>query len=141
MLHRQAWSFVLIVQNPAFALGDYMVTELVARHFIAPLTKCAFSKFLNIAFMHQRHRAPLVLDGMLNGHAHQSLGARNRNRFDANAGIITDSLLGIGQHCVVQEIKQLLYFRRTLFPFDSSINILSIFAEDHYIKLFRMLYW
>ena len=91
--HREVGVLVFVVEDPALTLGNDLSAKLLRGHFIPPGTERAFCKFLNIAFMNQRYRLQLVLQSMLNGDANQSLGASDRDGFDAHAGIEPNLLL------------------------------------------------
>ena len=80
-----------IAQDPAFALGHGVLAELLGRHFVAPLAERAFGELLDVALVHQRHGLASRLERMLDGIAHQPLGAEDRNRLDAHAGVARGS--------------------------------------------------
>src|ERR1041385_1893114 len=140
LLHAKVGILVFVVQDPALAFGYDLVAELIASHFIAPFAKSAFSKFLDVALMHQSHRAAFVVHRVLDRHAHQAFGAEDGNRLDADSGIFADTLLRPRQHSIVQVLDQLLDVRSSLLPFDAGINIFSVLAEDDHVELLRMLY-
>src|SRR6266478_7656414 len=77
---------------------------------------------------------------MLDGHAHQALGASHRNRFDTDAGIEADLLFTALQHVFVKEFDQALRIRCAFFPFDPDVNVLRVFAEDNDVHALGMLH-
>src|SRR5581483_6174727 len=123
---------------PALAFGDDLITELGGGQFVAPLPECAFGELLNVALVHQRDHAPLVLQRMPDGHAHQTLGAGDGNRLNADPGILPHLFSARLQHFVVNEADDLLCFRRALLPFDADVHILGILTEDDHVHLLRM---
>ena len=87
--------------------------------------------------MHNRQTRFVIVNGVLQGLAHQTLGAFARDRLDADAGRTREADLG-DAHFLLQEIDQLLGFVRLGFKLDSGINVFGVFAEDHHIGLLRL---
>ena len=75
-----------------------------------------------------------VFDGVLNGAAHQALGAGDAHGLDADAGIGPD----LGAHLVAEEIDHLAGLGRALAPLDAGVNVLGILAEDDDVEQFGM---
>lgn len=86
-------TLVFIVNDPALTLGNDFVAKFLCGEFISPLAECTLGEFLNVAFVNEGDGFSFVIESMLNGHAHQALGAGYGNGFDADAGIEADLLL------------------------------------------------
>src|SRR5207248_11119696 len=74
------------------------------------------------------------------GHADQALGSGDGDGLDTDTGIRSDSLARALQHVVVQEINELLRFRRAFLPLHPGIHVFCVLAKDHDIHALRMLY-
>ena len=72
---RQLRVLILVIQNPALALGDYLIAKLFGGKLVSPLAERALGKLLDISFVHQRHRFPSALQSVLDRHPHQPLGS------------------------------------------------------------------
>jgi hypothetical protein len=60
------------------------VAELLRRHLVAPVLEGALGELHDVALVDQRHRRPLVVDGVLDRLAHQPLAAELADRLDAD---------------------------------------------------------
>ena len=87
LFDRQARVRFEVAEDPALALRHRLVAEFLHRDFVAPLAKCAFGEFLDIALVHQRDGLAAVLEREADGYAHQPLGSGNGDRLDADAGV------------------------------------------------------
>ena len=130
----------MVVDDPALALGDDLVAELLRGQLVSPLAECAFGELLDVALVHEGHRLAIVGQRVLDGHAHQALGAGDGDRLDADAGVLAHLLVGAGQHLVVEEVDQLLGLRRSLLPLDAGVNVFRVLAEDHDVHALGMLH-
>ena len=88
--------------------------------------------------MHQGHRLALVVDGVLDRTADQTLGAFGRHRLDADGGGLGETDFGHA-HFILQEFDDFFYFWRAGFPFDAGVDVFGVLAEDHHVDLFRCL--
>ncbi len=88
--------------------------------------------------MHQRHRAALVVDGVLDRATDQALGAIDRHRLDADGRGLGKADLGHA-HFLLQEFDDFFHFRRAGFPFHAGVDVFGVFAKDHHVDLFRCL--
>ena len=138
LLDREARIGFEIAEDPALALGHGLIAKLFRCDFIAPLAESAFGELLDVALVHQRDRLALILDGILNGDAHQPLGAGDGDGLDADAGVRAD--LFLAAHVVVQEVDQLLRLGRAFAELDAGVDVLGVLAEDHDVELLRMLH-
>ncbi len=84
------------------------IAKFIDCDFIAPFAERALGELLDISFVHQRDGFALVLQRELNRNAHQALGSGDRNRLDANAGILANLFLRARQHVVVEEVENFL---------------------------------
>ena len=62
--------FIFIIQNPALALGYDLVAEFLCGQFVSPFSKRAFSKLLDVSFMHQGYSPAAILQRELDRHSH-----------------------------------------------------------------------
>src|SRR5438270_5258544 len=131
---------VLVVENPALALGNDLVAKFLRGQFVAPLAKSALGELLDVALVNQGYTLAAVLERELNGHANQALGSGHRYRFDANTRIEANLLLPALQHVFVEEFDQLGGLRCSLLPLDTGVNVLSVLPENDDIHALRMLY-
>src|SRR5437870_1185692 len=129
---------IFVIQNPALALGDNLVAELLSREVITPLAEGALGELLDIALVHQRDTLLASLKSGLDSHAHQALGSGHGNGFDADPRVQPNLLLAALQHFLVEEIYQLGNFGRTLLPLDPGINIFRVLAEDGQVHALGM---
>ncbi len=115
---------------PASASVTQTSRELLLDQFVAPVAEGALGELHDVALVHQGYAAALVLDGVLDGPADQALGAGDAHGLDADAGIRAD----LRAHLVVEEVDDLLGFRRALLPLDSGVDVLGVLAEDDHVE-------
>ena len=82
-----------VAEDPALALGHGLVAELLGGNFVAPLAEGALGELLDVALVHQGDGLAAGLERVADGIAHQALGAEDRDRLDADAGIAADLFL------------------------------------------------
>ena len=70
---------------------DLLRAELALRERVAPVAEGALGELHDVALVHERHRAPVVVDRVLDRLAHQALGAFARHRLDADAGRVREA--------------------------------------------------
>ena len=75
----------------------------------------------------------VIFDRVLDGAAHEPLGACGRHGLDADAGIFADFLRRAGEHFVVEEVDQLFSFGSAGAPFDSRVHVFGVFAKDDHV--------
>ena len=78
-----------------------------------------------------------MLQGIFNGRTHQTLCTFYRNRLDTERRGLGEAHL-LHSHLIPQKRVKLLCFRRSLFPFDSGINVFCILTEDVHVDLLRI---
>ena len=140
LLDGETGILVLVVNDPALALGDDMSAEFFGGEFISPLAERAFGELLDVAFVDERNRFVFIVESMLDGHAHQTFRAGYGHGFDADAGIEADLLLAAFQHVMVKEFDQAFGVGRAFFPFDAGVNVFCVFAEDDDVHALGMLH-
>ena len=128
---------ILIVQDPALALGHHVLAKFLRGQLVTPIAKRSLRKFLNVSLVHQRHHVALVFQRMNDRPPHQPLGSHRRHRLDPHAGIFAYFLRGPFQHLGIQKINQLLRFHRAGPPFDPRVHVFGVFPEDHHVHAFR----
>ena len=85
LLDGQTGILVFVVEDPALTFGDGLVAEFFDGELVSPLAERAFGELLDVALVDEGHRLALVVNGMVDGHADQTLGTGHRHRFDADA--------------------------------------------------------
>src|ERR1700674_1041456 len=140
LLDSESGILVLVVNDPALALGDDMSAEFFRGEFVSPLAERTFGELLDVAFVYERDRLVLVVESMLDGHAHQTFRAGHGHGFDADAGVEADLLLAAFQHVLVEEFDQAFGVGRAFFPFDSGVNVFCVLAEDDNVHALGMLH-
>ncbi len=129
-----------IAQNPALALGDGLIAELLHRDFVAPFAESALSELLDVALVHQGDGLASCFERGADGVAYQALGAKDGDRLDAHSGVIADLLLAALEQVVVEEVDETGGVRAALLELDARIHILGVFAEDDDVQLLGMLH-
>ncbi len=122
---------------PGGQLGfvGYLVAEL-HRHLVAPVLEGPFGVLHDVALVHQGDGGPLVIYGVFQGHADQTLAAALGHGLDA------DGRGGVegAAHFGIEEMNQFLGLGAGGLPFDPGIDILGVFPEDHHVDQFRRLH-
>src|SRR5690606_19539352 len=91
LLDRQVRVLVLVVEDPALALGDDVVAELLARHVIAPVAERALGELHDVALVDERHALAPVLERVADARGHEALRTERRDRLDAYAAALADA--------------------------------------------------
>jgi hypothetical protein len=84
--------------------------------------------------VHDGHRLAVVVDGVLDGGAHQAFGAFARDRLDADARGVREADL-LDAHLVLQELDDLLAGVGAGGPLDAGVDVFRVLAEDHHVDL------
>ncbi|MNS72178.1 hypothetical protein D3C72_1055790 [compost metagenome] len=84
--------------------------------------------------MHQGQRLAVVVHHVLQGLAHQALGALAGHRLDANATVLVEADLG-NAHFLLEELDHLVRLGRAGLPLDAGIDVLGVLAEDHHVHI------
>jgi len=122
---------------PQFILGEGVLAELVAGHFVAPGAERALGVLHDVALVHDGHALALALDGVAQGETHQALAGEGADRFDTQAAALEE----LRAHFLAQEAGQLLVLRRPGLVLDPRVDILGILAEDDHIHVLRLAHW
>ncbi|MNZ67932.1 hypothetical protein D3C78_861900 [compost metagenome] len=89
--------------------------------------------------MHQGHRAAIVVHGILQRLAHETLGAFQGNRLDADAAVLGEADL-LDAHFLGEELDDLLRLRGTGFPLHAGVDVFGVLTEDHHVHITRLLH-
>ena len=103
---------------------------------VAPVLERPLGELHDVALVHEGHRSAVFIDGVLQGLAHQALGALHRDRLDADAAVAREADLAHA-HALLQKADDLLRPRRIRLPFDPGVDVLGILAEDHHVGFVR----
>ena len=79
--------------------------------------------------MHERDTRAIVLDGVLDRGADQTLGTRLRNRLDADSGVLTDG----PAEALLQQRDELVGLGCSLFELEARVDVFGVLAEDHHV--------
>jgi len=121
---------------PELVLGDGTVAELVPGDLVAPVAERALGEFHDVSLVHQGHRFPVVVDGVLYRLAHQVLRIDDTDRLDADASVQRD----LRVHLLGQEVDQLLRLRAPLLPFNAGVHVFHVLPVDDHIHFLGLLY-
>ncbi len=88
--------------------------------------------------MNQGQGVTVVVDGVLQGLADQTLGASLGNRLDTDTAHVGETDL-LDAHFFGQELDDLLGFRGTGFPLDTGVDVFGVLAEDDHVDITRLL--
>ena len=113
---------------------DQLRTELFLSQGISPVTETAFGVFHDVAFVNNGHIGLVVVNCVLDGFAHQTLSTFTRNGLDADTRGIGETNFGHA-HFIDQKLDQLFRLVALGFVFNTGVNVLRVFAEDHHMGL------
>ncbi|MNV15132.1 hypothetical protein D3C71_1058450 [compost metagenome] len=119
------------------AAVDQLGAEFLGGQVVAPVTEATFGELHDVALVDQGHAGLVVVDGVLEGLAHEALGAFARNRFDADARGVGEADL-LDAHLVLQELDELLGLVAFGFELDAGVDVFRVLAEDHHVGLVRL---
>jgi hypothetical protein len=95
-----------VAEDPAFALGDDVLAELLDGDFITPLAECALSELLDVALVDQGDGLAAHFQRALDGVADQALGGEDADGLDADAGVGADFFLAAFEQVFVDELNE-----------------------------------
>ncbi len=72
--HHLAGRLLAAVDAVQLVFSDGLIREFVPRQLVAPVPERAFRELHDVALVHQGHAVAAVVDGVLNGFAHQPFG-------------------------------------------------------------------
>ncbi len=116
-----------IVHDAVFELNLGIFFSHFARHFKEKTVR----EFHDIGLVNGRHFLAFVLTRVVKGKFHDSFGAGHGDRFDADAGILTD--LVFGKFLNLRDKFQDL--RSALLELDPGVKVFGILAHDHEIDI------
>ncbi len=125
VLDEQLVAGVAVAVVPA----DGHVGELLAHELVAPFAERALGELLDVALVHQRHRAALAVERVLDGGADEALGSHGRDRLDPDARELPDG----PAHLVAQVGGELLRLRRAGLHLVAGIDVLGVLPEDDHV--------
>src|SRR5215813_5117499 len=123
----------------ALVPADRLVAKLTLGERVAPLHEHAFRVLLDVALVHERDVATVVLDRIADRRPNEPLRAFLRHRLDADRGGVRKADL-VDLHVVLQELHDLLRFGRPLLPLDAGVDVFGVLPEDHHVDLLGMLH-
>src|SRR5438552_4728437 len=116
-----------------------LVAELALGQRVAPLHEHAFGVLLNVALVDEGDVLAVVLDGIADGGADETLRALLRHRLDADGGRVREADL-VDLHLALEELDHFLGLGRPLLPLDAGVDVLGVLPEDHHVDLVRPLH-
>ncbi len=120
--------------GPHFLFGHDPVAKLLLRHLVPPVAERPFGELHDVPLVDQRDGLSIVVDGVLNGHADQTLRAGFRHRLDADARVRPDAL----PHLALEELDHFLCFRCATRPFDPGVHVFGVLPENDDVHQFRV---
>ena len=126
-----------ILEREPGSTVDLRRPKLLARHLVSPLTEGALGVLHNVALVHECDRPLVPLDAVLDRLAHQALRAFARYRLDADSGAGGETDLGHTEF-LLQEVNKLLYFLRSRWVLDASVNVFGVLSEDGHVDQIRV---
>ena len=109
--------------------ADRDVGELLPHELVAPVAKRAFGELLDVPLVHERDTRAIVLDGVLDRGADQTLGTRLRDRLDADSGVLADG----PAEALLQQRDELVGLGCSLFELEARVDVFGVLAEDHHV--------
>ena len=89
--------------------------------------------------MYDCHTWQIVVDCVLQSLANQTLGTLLRHRLDANTAVLWEANFGHAK-LVLQDLNQLVRFRRSCLILHARIDVFRVLAENHHVGFFRLLH-
>ena len=119
---------------------DHLRTELLLRHLVGDVAEQTLGEFHDVALVHDGQRLAIVGDDVVEGGTHQTGGAFDRDRLDADAGSRRETDF-LDPHFLFQEGDHFFRAFRLRGPFDTGIDVFGVLAEDHHIGQFGIFQW
>ena len=105
---------------------------------ITPILEGTFGELHDVALVHQGHGVAIVVDGILDGSTHQTLGTGLGHRLDADTAGLGEANF-LHAHLVLQEGDHFLGLFAIRLPLDTGVDVFGVFAEDHHVSQIRTL--
>ena len=70
-----------------FFFGNHLVAKFLFREFVTPVAKGAFGELHDVTFVDQGNALTMIINRVLDGLSHQSLGAKGADRLDPKTRI------------------------------------------------------
>ena len=121
--------------------GVDLAGELALGQGVAPVAEGALGELHDVALVDERDALPLVGDGVLDGGAHQPLGALAGDRLDADADGLgeADLLVHPWGSSSLRNASTFLASAVPALELDAGVDVLGVLAEDHHVDLLGML--
>ncbi len=119
--------------------GVHFVAEFALCHRVAPVAEGPFGELHDVAFMHQRHRAPSILQRVVDGRLHQALRSLSGDGFQAQPGTARKADLGKGFRLILfHPGQELLVVSGSFLKLYASVNVFGVFTEDDHVHVARL---
>ena len=112
--------------------------KLALRQVVAPVTKSTFGELHDVALVHQGDRRLVVVDGVLDRLANQTLGAFPGHRLDADARGVGEADL-LDAEVFLKDLDQALGLLALRLELNAGVDVFGVLAEDHHVGLVRLL--
>ncbi|MNF66429.1 hypothetical protein D3C84_482200 [compost metagenome] len=139
VFHHDVLAGVRVLELHPRTAVQQLGAELVTRDFVAPFFEGTFGELHDVAFVDDGHGAAIVVHGVLQGLAHQALGAFQGNRLDADAAILGEADL-LDAHFLGEELDDLLGLGGASLPLDTGVDVFGVLAEDHHVDVAGLLH-
>ena len=140
--HLLGGGLLALLRLDAFPLlpGEYVIGKFALRQLVAPVTKCTFGEFHDVALVHDGDALAFVGDRVFHGRTEQPLGSLSRCGLEADAGTVRKTDLRVLlRKILLEQLQELLAIGRARFEFDAGVDVLGVLAEDGHVDFFRSL--
>src|SRR5690606_5881455 len=134
VLHDNVLAGVRVLELHPRAAVQQLGTELVTGHFVAPFLEGTFGELHDVALVNDSHGAAIIVHGVLQGLANQTLGTFLGNRLDADTAVFGEADLG-DAHFLGEELDDFLGFRGAGLPLDTGIDVFGVLTEDDHVHV------
>ena len=107
------------------------VRELLPDELVAPVAEGPLGELLDVALVHQRDALAPPGQRVLDGGAHQALGAELRDGLDPDARVGPD----LPSHLVAQERREAVRLGGAGLHLETGVHVLGVLPEDHHVDL------
>ena len=120
------------------ATVDLDGAEFTLGELVAPVAEAAFRELHDVALVDDGDALAAVVDGELDGGAHEALGAFLADGLDAEGAGVGEADLG-DAHLAHQEAADLVGLGRAGLVLDAGVDVLGVLAEDDHVHVFGAL--
>eukprot|EP00050_Salpingoeca_kvevrii_P006099 m.287411 g.287411 ORF g.287411 m.287411 type:complete len:424 (+) comp11770_c0_seq1:400-1671(+) len=125
---------VVVVENPALALGDDLVAELTGGDAVAPVLEAALGKLHDVALVDESDAAAALLEGVLDGSIDETGSALARDGLDADARRLGEADL-VSNTLLLEKSNDVLGILAAGSKLDAGVNVLGVLAEDDHVDI------